>query len=317
MEERPKLASPSDPMETSSGQRWESGLCGRCGTVFEITPSGQLTTLHSFNGTDGSAPENDLVLANNGYFYGTAGGGRSAGGTIYAISPSGLFVTVANFSFTNRPNELTLTADGNLLGTQDTGGIGAGSIFEMTPTGSISTLYNFNFCALPCIPDLPQTGATQGSDGNFYGAANGGQYGQGALYQFDPEGTFTELYSFCAVKGCPDGANPDTLLVQGTDGVFYGATAYGNGTIFSLSMGLAPFVEATPNFSRTGGAIAILGNNLTGASSVTFNGIPAGFTVVSSTLITATVPNGATTGSIEVTTPRGMLNSDLAFQVLP
>lgn len=299
------------------GTTWELGLCGRCGTIFEITPSGQMTTLHSFNGTDGSAPATDLVLANNGYFYGTAGGGRSAGGTIFAISPSGLFVTLANFSYTNRPNELTLTADGNLLGTQNTGGIGAGSIFEMTPTGSISMLYDFSFCTLPCVPDFPRTGAIQGSDGNFYGAASGGQYAEGALYQFNPDGTFTDLYNFCALKGCPDGTNPDTLLVQGTDGVFYGATADGNGTIFSLSMGLAPFVKATPNLSRIGGGIAILGNNLTGTTSVTFNGTPATFKVVSSTLITATVPAGATTGTIEVTTPGGALNSNLAFQVLP
>jgi len=50
---------------------------------------------------------------------------------------------------------------------------------------------------------------------------------------------------------------------------------------------------------------------------VTFNGASAGFKVVSSTFIEATVPSGATTGTIEVTTPSGTLKSDVAFQVIP
>jgi uncharacterized protein (TIGR03437 family) len=54
-----------------------------------------------------------------------------------------------------------------------------------------------------------------------------------------------------------------------------------------------------------------------GASSVTFNGTPAAFTVVSSSLITATVPVGATSGKIQVVTPGGTLSSDVPFRVLP
>jgi uncharacterized repeat protein (TIGR03803 family) len=41
-----------------------------CGTVFEITPTGVLTTLHSFNGSDGSGP-NGLIQGSDGKFYGT------------------------------------------------------------------------------------------------------------------------------------------------------------------------------------------------------------------------------------------------------
>jgi uncharacterized protein (TIGR03437 family) len=56
-------------------------------------------------------------------------------------------------------------------------------------------------------------------------------------------------------------------------------------------------------------AVNILGTDLTGATSVTFNGIAAAFTVVSPSLITTTVPTGATTGNVQVATPSGTLSS--------
>jgi uncharacterized protein (TIGR03437 family) len=82
-------------------------------------------------------------------------------------------------------------------------------------------------------------------------------------------------------------------------------------------MGLGPFVEAQLNFGKVGRVVNILGNGLTGTTSVTFNGVAATFTVVSDTYIKATVPSGATTGTIEVTTPTGTLSSNVAFRVLP
>jgi uncharacterized repeat protein (TIGR03803 family) len=39
-----------------------------CGTVFKVTPSGVLTTLHSFDNTDGEEPEGNLILASDGNF---------------------------------------------------------------------------------------------------------------------------------------------------------------------------------------------------------------------------------------------------------
>ena len=66
-----------------------------------------------------------------------------------------------------------------------------------------------------------------------------------------------------------------------------------------------------------GAAVKILGTNLTGATSVTFNGTAAVFKVVSSSEITTTVPVGASTGFVTVTTPSGTLNSNVAFRVTP
>jgi hypothetical protein len=101
----------------------------------------------------------------------------------------------------------------------------------------------------------------------------------------------------------------------------YGTTADGGangyGTVFSLSVGLGPFVETEPTAAKVGATVKILGTNLTGATSVNFNGKLATFTVVSSSEITTTVPAGATTGKVQVVTPGGTLLSNVSFRVLP
>lgn len=66
-----------------------------CGTVFRITTSGALTTLHSFNYTDGVYPYVGLVQARDGNFYGTtAGGGAFQEGTVFQITPTGTLTTL-------------------------------------------------------------------------------------------------------------------------------------------------------------------------------------------------------------------------------
>jgi hypothetical protein len=89
------------------------------------------------------------------------------------------------------------------------------------------------------------------------------------------------------------------------------------GTIFGLSVGLSPFVETVPTSRKVSGAVSILGTNLTRATSVSFNGTPAAFSVASSTLIEALVPSGANTGFVTVTTPSGTPQSEVKFQVMP
>jgi uncharacterized protein (TIGR03437 family) len=110
------------------------------------------------------------------------------------------------------------------------------------------------------------------------------------------------------------------VLRQGTDGAFYGTTTGGGtpyyaGTVFSISIGLGPFVETNPTSGKVGKAVKVLGTNLTGATSVTFNGTAATFTVVSASEIATTVPAGATTGAVQVVTPGGTLSSNVPFRV--
>jgi uncharacterized repeat protein (TIGR03803 family) len=161
----------------------------------------------------------------------------------------------------------------------------------------------------------------QGLNGNFYGTTNGGGAGGGTIFEITPGGQLTTLYSFCSQSGCLDGEEPQAAPMQATNGNFYGTTSTGGtgnyGTVFSLATGLGPFIETLPTSGKVGEAVKILGNNLTGATSVTFNGTAATFTVVSSTEITTTVPSSATTGKITVTTPSTTLTSNENFRVTP
>ncbi len=74
-------------------------------------------------------------------------------------------------------------------------------------------------------------------------------------------------------------------------------------------------VDTVPVAGKVGKQVIILGNSLTGSTSVKFNGKAATFTVVSDTEIKATVPSGATTGTVSVVTPTGTLVSNPQFVV--
>jgi len=88
--------------------------------------------------------------------------------------------------------------------------------------------------------------------------------------------------------------------------------------IFRFETGLSPFVKLLPAVGPAQSVVQIYGPNLTGATSVTFNGVPAtNVIVVSPTLIYTAVPAGATSGPVTVTTPAGTLASNVAFSVLP
>ena len=303
---------------------------GGCGTVFEITPSGTLTTLYDFCGkpncADGAVIFNSLALDNGNFYGATWGGGPADGGTIFTITAKGKLSTLYSFcddypfcSDGNNPVGPVLGSDGNFYGTTEQGGANnAGAIFKMTPSGKESTIYSF--CALlGCTDGLgPRGGIILGSDGNFYGPTYyGGTNGEGTVFQITPAGVLTTLHSFDVT----DGYYLIGGLFQATNGTFYGITPIGgssaDGTIFSLSLGLSPFVETAPIAGKVGTKVIILGNKLTGTTSVTFNGTSASFTVASKSEITATVPGGATTGPVKVTTPSGTLTSNGNFQVMP
>jgi hypothetical protein len=74
-------------------------------------------------------------------------------------------------------------------------------------------------------------------------------------------------------------------------------------------------VKTVPAAGKVGTKVIILGSSLAGATSVSFNGAAASFKVVSTTEIIASVPAGASTGTVEVNTPGGTLLSNVAFQV--
>jgi len=315
------------------------------GTVFKMTPDGVLTTIYSFcskrSCSDGAFPWSELVQGLDGNLYGTTYGGGLTGcynagcGTIFRITRDGVFTKMHTFCAKAGCEDgyqpvggLVVDASGNLYGTTNRGGgsYGGGVVFKITPSGELTTLCIIcgdidNFCGNGSY--LNGT-LVLGTDGNLYGAASFGgacsvgPNGCGTIFQVTPSGAVAAMHSF---EGPPnDGEMPRDGLVQGTDGNFYGTTAYGGtndvGTVYTLSVGLGPFIKPSPAFGKEGAKIGILGNNLTGATTVTFNGASATFNVRSATLIVAEVPSGATTGKVQVQLPSGTLSSNVPFIVL-
>jgi hypothetical protein len=137
------------------------------------------------------------------------------------------------------------------------------------------------------------------------------------IFRLTSVGNYSILYDFDGTSG----ANPQSTPMQHTNGKIYGLTAKGgisnNGVVFSFDLGLGAFVRLVSTAGKVGQTGGILGQGFTGTSSVSINGIPASFTVVSDTFINATVPPGATTGFVKVVTPSGTLTSNVPFRVIP
>ena len=305
-----------------------------CGTAFAMTTGGTLNLLHSFNNTGGFYPIGALVQATNGNFYGTTGGnGFNGSDVFFTMTAEGTLTTLHAFDFyhdgSSPDGGLVQGTDGNFYGTAAFGGANdncsdrCGTVFKITPGGTLTTLHSFD----GTDGYQPNGGLVQATDGNFYGttysggASNNCSGGCGTIFKITPGGTLTTLHSFDGT----DGANPSGGLLQATNGTFYGTTFAGGtydncsggcGTIFSLSLGLGPFVAIQPTSGKAGAAVIVLGTNLAGATSVTFNGAAAPFTIVSASEITTTVPAGATTGVVQVTTPSGTLTSNMNFRVI-
>lgn len=313
-----------------------------CGTIFKLTAGGNLTTLYSFTGPPGGLyPTSRLMQATDGNFYGTTetGGVNCCGagwGLFFKITPLGTFTPIYSFCSLadcadgDFPDSGVIQArDGNFYGTTREGGNGSstncpggcGTVFKITPGGSLTTLHNFSAST---DGFSPSTGLIQAIDGNFYGTTVEGGYnftcpgGCGNIFEMTPAGFVTNLYN---LNVSVDGSDLISPLVQFTDGSFYGTTYVGGpdgaGTVFSLSTGLGSFVKVLPHSGKVGATIKILGTNLEGATHLSFNGTTAPFTVVSPSLITTSVPAGATTGKVHLTTSSGTLLSNVPFTVVP
>ena len=152
-----------------------------CATTAIALPAQTLTTLHSFDSTDGAYPWAALVQATDGNLYGTTQeGGANGYGTVFKITPSGTLTTLHSFDITDGASPqagLVQATDGNFYGTTLGGGAnGVGTVFKITPSGTLTTLYSF--CSESGCTDGYGlvAGLVQATDGNFYGTTQvGGQ----------------------------------------------------------------------------------------------------------------------------------------------
>ena len=226
----------------------ELGGANGDGTVFKITTAGKLTTLHSFDYSDGAGPYAGLVLASDGNFYGTTTfGGANGDGTVFKITTAGKLTTLYNFCSQSGCTDgympyagLVQGKDGNLYGTTFLGGESAfGTLFKITTAGDLTTLYNFCSRALCTDGYLPFAGLVQATNDDLYGTTTlGGAHGDGTVFKITTSGKLTTLHSF----DITDGEEPDAGLVQASNGDLYGTTPYGGanvdyGTVYKITEG--------------------------------------------------------------------------------
>jgi uncharacterized repeat protein (TIGR03803 family) len=220
-----------------------------CAATAIAQPAPTLTTLFSFNSTDGAGPNAMLVQGTDGNLYGTTyEGGANGLGTVFKIDPSGTLMTLYNFCPQSGCTDgeypegaLVEDTNGDFYGTSEFGGTnGLGTVFKITPRGTLTTLYNF--CSQSGCTDgeTPLAGLVRAAGGDFYGTTCcGGANGLGTVFKISPSGTLTTLYNFCAQSGCTDGLEPFAGLIQAINGDFYGTTlgggASGEGTIFKMT----------------------------------------------------------------------------------
>jgi uncharacterized repeat protein (TIGR03803 family) len=218
-----------------------------------------LVTLVNFNGANGEAPYDPMVLGRDGNFYGTTQrGGASGNGTVYRLTPAGVLTTLVSFNGTTGRTPFGrlvqgLGNDNNFYGVTTSGGTSSfGTAYRVTPSGQLTILHNFGSTGSVATP----YGLTLGTDGNFYGTALsvvGNSNTGGAIFRMSSSGVVTVLYPFPKVNNVyPSGNIPQGGLTQGNDGNFYGTTTRGGSNDGGTAFRITPAGQFTTLFNFDG-----------------------------------------------------------------
>jgi uncharacterized repeat protein (TIGR03803 family) len=217
------------------------GNDGFIGSIFKLTPGGQLKVLYKFTDPNRLFTTGKLVLDSHGNLYGVdQTGGEFGEGSIFKLTPSGVFSVL--YSFTGQgdgafPNGVISDAQGNFYGTANFGGaFNQGTVFEFTSGRGLKVIYSF-------------TGGSDGGEpfdsalyrdaaGNLFGTTmfDGGKISLGVVFKVTPNGTESVLHTFL---GGSDGAHPKGSLISDGKGNLYGTTSSGEnlkgGTVFQIT----------------------------------------------------------------------------------
>jgi uncharacterized repeat protein (TIGR03803 family) len=217
------------------------------GNIFKMTPAGALTSIYSFDFTNGAYPQGGISMGQDGNFYGaTYQGGANSRGTIFKVTPAGAHTLLYSFSDVGDgayPKAPPMQAqDGNLYGTTGNGTIAV--LYKLTTTGT--------FTVMATLASQTYSPLLLGTDGNLYGMTlAAGTYNGGTVFQFSPSlKTVKTIFNF------HNEWSPTGSLMQGLDGALYGTTSSGGtgdgGVVFRLTTAGAYKILHT--FSTSGAA---------------------------------------------------------------
>ncbi len=236
------------------GTTSEGGASGY-GTVFKILPGSPNTPIRlaDFSGSGGSTRGSNpsaLMRASDGNFYGvTEFGGLFSNGTVFKLTPAGVFTTIVDFGQLTgiykgplAPRAALIQAsNGVLYGTSAGGGASAnGTVFSVTTAGVYKVLVNFTGDGGTLPGSTPEAALFQATDGYLYGTTRLGGTAtskRGTVFRLSTAGVFKSLIQFTG--GLPVyGADPRAGLIQDNEGHLFGTTSSGGlnnlGTLFRL-----------------------------------------------------------------------------------
>jgi uncharacterized repeat protein (TIGR03803 family) len=218
----------------------EAGGTVNGGVVYKVDAAGQETVLYSFaDFAHGSSPSAGVVRDSAGNLYGTTTyGGTASVGVVYELDTAGHETVLHNFAAADGgdPNSgVILDGAGNFYGSTYTGGpANAGVAYKLDPAGNYKVLYDFPGGADGAYPTAG--GVIRDSAGNLYGTTyEGGTAALGVVYELDPAGNYTVLYSF---PGGVNGSHPSAGVIRDPAGSIFGTTVdggpNGRGTVFKV-----------------------------------------------------------------------------------
>lgn len=279
-------------------------------TLFRVTPTGTYTLLHTFDNAAEGPGCIGMIAASDGNMYGTTIGAETLLTTLFRMTTAGLFSIVHTFHYFQFPTSApTQSANGLLYGaTSRFEDVTEKGMYQINRSGSVfdefPLAYHFSG------PDV--SSMTEASDGNFWGILSD------SIVSFAHNGAPSQQVTL------NDGTSIPGLLLQASSGklivVSNGECCNsGPGEIFTGDAKLAPpkplFVTPAVSSGTVGSKVMIHGAHFVGTIGVTFNGVSASFQVLNTANILATVPAGATTGSIKVTNAGGTAASAKNFVV--
>jgi uncharacterized repeat protein (TIGR03803 family) len=243
-----------------------AGGAGGYGTLWEYSHEGKFSILRTFNGlTDGSEPQDSVVLDKSGNIYGTTyTGGPGGSGTLWEYSFAGVFTLL--HAFTDGDDGGLLPAgpaiDGNgiVWGTTESGPncyyCGSGTVWSYDPASSIfTTVQDFNVSEIVG----PMSRLAVDRSGNLYGTGfTAARNNCGLVYELQASANYAPEVLYAFTKDGSDGCEPFGRVELDVQGNIFGATSYGgahgDGTIYELTPGIGWQERILHNFDLSDGS---------------------------------------------------------------